>query len=96
MSIYAASKAAIEASVRTAALELADKQIRINCVTPGAVDTPMGNNSANIKEIARNQLLGISKAEDIAKIAIFLLSDASSVITGRAIYADGGMLGQSI
>ena len=96
MSIYAASKAAIEASVRTAALELADKQIRINCVTPGVVDTPMGNNSANIKEIARNQLLGISKAEDIAKIAIFLLSDASSVITGRAIYADGGMLGQSI
>lgn len=96
MSVYAASKAAVEASVKTMALELAAQKIRINCVAPGAVNTPMMQVSSEeaLQKILEKQLLGAGKPEDIANVIAFLLSDASSFITGRCVYADGGMLGQ--
>lgn len=97
MSVYAASKSAMEAVVRTAALELTKSNIRINCVAPGAVDTAMSHavDEETLKEIVRHQLLGMCNPEQIASVIAFLLSDFSSAITGRTIYADGGMLGQS-
>lgn len=95
MSVYAASKSALEAAVKTLALELAAQQIRINCVIPGAVNTSMmqdlDDNSRKL--IEERQLLGVESPEDIANMIVFLLSEASSRITGRAMYVDGGMLG---
>lgn len=97
MSVYAASKAAVEASVKTMSLELIKSNIRINCVAPGAVDTPMAQNSdeETLKKIIGRQLMGICVPDQIASVIAFLLSNNSSAITGRTIYADGGMLGQS-
>ena len=97
MSVYAASKAALEACVKTMALELSAQNIRINCVVPGAVDTPMAGNvdEETLLRIERQHLLGMSAPESIANFIVFLLSNASCAVTGRAIWADGGMLGQA-
>lgn len=97
MSVYAASKAAVEASVKTMALELAKSNIRINCIAPGAVNTPMSQNTdeETLKKIVSRQLLGMCEPSQIASVAAFLLSEASSAITGRTVFADGGMLGQT-
>lgn len=96
MTLYAATKAAIEASVKTMSLELADQNIRINAVIPGAVATPMSENvnRETLNNIVSKQLLGIQKPEQIADFIAFLLSDRSGAVTGRSLYADGGMLGQ--
>lgn len=96
MTVYAGSKAALEASVKTMSIELIKKNIRINTVVPGAVDTEMSRKFIEQKEDlnsnyrANNQLMGISKPIDIANIIVFLLSDASKFVTGRHYYIDGG------
>ena len=96
--IYAATKAAMNAMVTSMAIELADKNIRINTVMPGSVNTPMLNESFEnkteneIKEALGKSVLGLEEPEDIADIILFLLSDASRMITGREIYADGGYI----
>ncbi|SMC60263.1 NAD(P)-dependent dehydrogenase, short-chain alcohol dehydrogenase family [Oscillospiraceae bacterium] len=96
MSMYAASKGAMEAAVRTMAIELADKGISVNCVIPGAVNTDMfGKLSDDVKEmIAGKQLLGVSSPEDVASSIVFLLKEGARVMTGRSVYIDGGILGQ--
>ncbi len=96
MSVYAASKAAIETAVKSLAFEIYNLGIRINCVAPGSVDTPMSEKieKDKLENVVKHQLLGISTPDQIANCIAFLLSDASSVITGRTVYADGGMLGQ--
>ena len=96
MTLYAASKAAIEASVKTMALELADMNIRVNAIIPGAVATPMSDavDKDTLENIVSKQLLGIQLPEQIAEYIVFLLSERSSAVTGRSLYADGGMLGQ--
>lgn len=96
MTLYAASKAAIEAAVKTMSLELADQGIRINAVIPGAVSTPMAAavNPDMLNTIVSKQLLGMTTPEQIADYMAFLLSDRSAAVTGRSLYADGGMLGQ--
>ena len=96
MTLYAASKAAIEASVKTLSLELASQNIRINAMIPGAVATPMSDsvNKDTLDNIVARQLLGIQSPEQIADYIVFLLSERSGAVTGRSLYADGGMLGQ--
>lgn len=96
MSVYAGSKSALEASVKTLALELADKATRINCVVPGGVNTPMSQHGfEGTKEYLRQKsLLGMAEPIDIANMIAFLLSDMSGKITGRAMYVDCGWLGQ--
>lgn len=96
MTLYSASKAAIEASVSTLALELGQQGIRINSVIPGAVDTPMVRDTepTALASIVSKQLLGMQKPEDIANMIAFLLSERASTITGRNIFVDGGVLGQ--
>lgn len=96
MSVYAASKAGLEAFVRSASLELCERNIRINCVVPGAVDTPMAQSTdpEQLEKIIGRQLLGLTDPSEIANVILFLLSSASSAITGAAISADGGRLGQ--
>lgn len=100
MTAYASAKAAMETACRTLALELAEKNIRINSVVVGGVSTAMGKGTQDLlKGIESNyqnpvgrQLLGTGKPEQIAQVIDFLLSDDSSFITGREIYADGGLL----
>ena len=97
--IYAASKGAVNAAVQAMAIELADKNIRINCIMPAFTDTKMMREAMDtmpnetMKEKIDAQLLGVTQPEDIADAILFLLSDASKTMTGRALYADGGLLG---
>lgn len=96
MTLYAGSKAALEAAVKTMAIELAEQRIRINAIIPGAVDTPMSEavNKDMLNSIVSKQLLGMQNPRQIADYIAFLLSENSSAVTGRSLYADGGMLGQ--
>ena len=97
LSIYSASKGGVISITRTAAIELAHKNIRVNCILPGFIATPM-----NIKDkedfpelfegIERFTPLGrLGKPEEIACAALFLASDASSFITGQKLIVDGGI-----
>ena len=96
--IYAASKAGMNAIVYTYAKELITKNIRINTIMPGMVKTPVYHNL--VEEITQEgadavtncQLLGIIEPEAVAETILFLLSDSSRAITGRALYVDAGTL----
>ena len=97
MSVYAGTKAALEASVRTLAVELVEKDIRINTIVPGAVDTEMARSMPEEQQqlIAGRQLAGMIPADGIVDSILFLLDDdASLYMTGRSLYVDGGRLGQ--
>lgn len=96
-SIYGTSKAAVNSIVRYSALELATQKIRVNAVCPGLVNTPMmGSHNEKIKEmVIANQIKNcplkrVGEPEDIANVVIFLLSKASSWVTGQTICVDGG------
>jgi NAD(P)-dependent dehydrogenase (short-subunit alcohol dehydrogenase family) len=98
-SIYVASKHAVEGFTKSAALELADKGIRVNSVSPGAVVTDMlnrfagGENSEMGKYLASLHPMGrIGKPEEIGNAVLFLAGEASSFITGSSINIDGGWL----
>jgi NAD(P)-dependent dehydrogenase (short-subunit alcohol dehydrogenase family) len=87
---YTASRVGVKNLTKTVALQLADKRIRVNAITPGIIDSDIINNKEHKeKEIIPFQRIG--QAEEIAKIALFLTSDAASYITGSVIYADGGL-----
>lgn len=93
--IYATSKCGVDAYMRTAALELAPKGIRCNSVNPGMVETPLINRGQVSPEQhekdKENYPLGrYGQPDDIGLAIIFLLSDASSWITGTALKIDGG------
>lgn len=95
---YSASKAAIDASVRCLAKELAEKDIGICSIAPGMTETEMYldflNNAGSIGEgkedILKRQYLGLGQPEDIAMAIAFLLSPASKFITGITLPVDGG------
>lgn len=93
---YAATKAAMECAASTFALELAEKNIRVNSVISGFVDTPMSRSvpPKTWDYSVLHSLLGVSKPRDVANMIVFLLSDMSRQITGRSMYVDGGWLGQ--
>src|SRR5205823_4818295 len=92
---YCTAKAGIINLTRTVALEYGRKNIRANCICPGAVDTPMLGLLAQVsprsrEDLAAQHALGrILRPEEIANVALFLASDESSAITGAAIAADG-------
>ena len=92
---YVFSKAAIIALTKTAALELALRWIRVNCVCPTTVDTPMAyveGAEVELELASYLQPLGrLIKAEEVAALYHFLASDESAMITGQAIPIDGGM-----
>lgn len=99
-SAYAASKGAIIALTKALAIELAPKNIRVNCVAPGFVRTNMlGNVSGAFDSEYVNRLenlhpLGLGEASSIAEPIAFLLSDASRWITGAVLSVDGGFTAQ--
>lgn len=93
---FCSAKAALDASVRCLAVELADKGIRVNSIQKGVVDTDF--QKGHIQDVAsinggaaeRNTPLGPSTAVEVANVVSFLLSDATKTITGTSIVMDGG------
>lgn len=96
MSVYSATKGAIESLTRSLAMELAPKSIRVNAITAGAIETPMHNrllrgmpDDAQLHYKARHPL-GFGQPCDISNLAAFLICDASRWITGTSVVVDGG------
>lgn len=99
-SIYSSSKAALNAVMKAAAIELAPRKIRVNAVSPGPTQTEILN-KLGLDEVARKNLddwmiervplkqLGV--AEDVAKMVAYFSGDAAKFITGAEIIMDGGM-----
>jgi glucose 1-dehydrogenase len=95
-SAYTASKAAVGMMTQTLAQEAAPLGIRVLALGPGAVKTPINksvwSDPANMKDLLEKVPLNrIGTPEEIARIAVVLVSDVSSYITGRTIFVDGGM-----
>jgi len=92
---YAASKAAIVGFTKSAAKELAKRNIRANVIAPGFIKTRMTEQlSAQVQEKVQEQVaLGrFGEPQDIANAAVFLASDAASYITGQTLVVDGGLV----
>lgn len=92
---YAASKAGIIALTKSAAKELGSRNILVNAIAPGFIDTDMTRAlSDDIKNAILKQIpIGkLGQPVDIAKAAVFLASDESSFITGQVLTVDGGMV----
>ena len=98
---YSASKGGVLMFTKATALDFAKKNIRVNCICPGLVVTPMVQKiwdelpdpkSAEERIVRKHPMHRAAMSEEIAKVALFLASDDSSFITGAAIPVDGGIL----
>lgn len=95
-SLYALTKGALVSGAKSLAIELAPKKIRVNCLAPGVVETPMTQSAVYSQQPetkAHMELLhplGLGKPDDVALTVCFLLSNASRWITGTVIPVDGG------
>lgn len=89
---YASSKGAMEAFTRGFSEEIAAKKLRINCVAPGAVDTPMLWDNPNVKNGTEKVEGAIGKPENIAAAICFLAAPEARFITGTTLVVDGGRL----
>ena len=98
-SVYSATKAAVRSFARTWTSDLKDRRIRVNAVSPGAIDTPGLNEllassatgQQRAKVIAATVPVGrFGRPDEIAKAVVFLASDDSSYVTGAELFVDGG------
>jgi NAD(P)-dependent dehydrogenase (short-subunit alcohol dehydrogenase family) len=92
---YTASKGGVAALTRLAAVQYGPRGVRVNCICPGGVDTPMTAGVWNTPEAQENirrsvPLQRVAQPEEIASVAAFLLSDAAADLTGQTIAVDGG------
>lgn len=93
--VYGASKAGVIGATLSLAKEVAARQIRVNAIAPGVIDTDM---IAELPEAKREALIGAigmgrpGRAEDIAPVAVFLASDAAAYVTGQVVGVDGGLV----
>lgn len=97
--VYAGTKGAIETYSKTLALELVDRGIRVNCLSPGLVNTPMISDPAkesnpeivdeSLQRYVAKYPMGVGRVEDIANAIVFLLSDESRWISGTNIEMGG-------
>ena len=103
VSAYAASKGAAIALTRSMALDYAPKNIRINCICPGSIDTPMlrygagkhGEVEEVLKSWGSHHPIGrIGTAAEIAQTVIFLCSEDAGFIIGQPVVVDGGLMSQ--
>ena len=99
-SVYSATKAAVRSFARTWTMDLKDRHIRVNAVSPGPIETPgmkdlMASGAAAeqlMKKLLNSVPLGrFGTPDEIAKPVVFLASDDSSYITGMELFVDGGM-----
>jgi NAD(P)-dependent dehydrogenase (short-subunit alcohol dehydrogenase family) len=99
LSIYSATKAAIRSFARTWTLDLADRNIRVNAISPGPISTPgireLAESSGKPEEaigglVARVAWRRLGEPEEVAKAILFLASDDSSFVTGSEVFVDGG------
>ena len=99
-SVYSASKAAVRSFARCWTVDLKDRRIRVNAVSPGAIDTPILRNAGKTEEEQNTYIQGCAAAtvmnrigtpDEVAKAVLFLASDDSSYITGIELFVDGGM-----
>jgi len=94
---YTAAKAGVIALTRTLAATAAPQRIRVNCIAPGPTDTPrfraMNGGDAGVERVRKAMPLGsIPKPVDCANVALFLLSEAASQVTGQVVHVNGGLL----
>ncbi len=100
MSLYSASKGAIDSLTRSLAIELAPRKVRVNTIVSGAVETPMHENLSSLltaemlEDYRQRHPLGFGQPESVASAVTFLLSDASCWITGSQFIIDGGYSAQ--
>jgi len=93
---YNVSKGGVDQLTRVMALALADRGIRVNAVAPGTIATELAKNAvlgseeAKARIMSRTPMRRLGEPEEIADVVAFLLSDASSYLTGEIVYADGG------
>jgi 3-oxoacyl-[acyl-carrier protein] reductase len=93
---YAASKGGLNAFTRAAAIELAPKNITVNAIAPGVIETEM---SKEVMRRAQDQVLNhiplkrLGTADEVAGLAVFLATDDAAYITGEIIRVDGGFRG---
>ncbi|HCL4103340.1 TPA: SDR family oxidoreductase, partial [Pseudomonas aeruginosa] len=92
---YSGTKAALIAMSRCLAMEVVKRNIRVNCLSPSLVETPLLDAATqtvgSMDGQRSNHPMGFGKPEDIANAAIFMLSDASRWVTGTTLVMDGGL-----
>lgn len=94
LSAYAASKGGMDAMTRSLARELGERNIRVNSIAPGYLETEMthGLDAGQREQIVRRTPLGrLGQPQDVVGMVLFLLSDAASFITGQTMVIDGGI-----
>ena len=99
-SVYSATKAAVRSFARCWTVDLKERKIRVNCVSPGPIDTPMMRRVGSTdeeKKAIEDLLKGatvmnrVGTSDEVAKAVVFLASDDSSYITGIELFVDGGL-----
>lgn len=96
---YAPSKLAVEALTRNISAEMGPHKIRVNCIHPGLIDTPMISWVMQSKELLPQVVAQISmgrpgQPREIGSVAAFLASDEAAYVTGQSLYVDGGWVGK--
>jgi len=99
-SVYSATKAAVRSFARCWTVDLKNRRIRVNAISPGPIDTPgyknLGLTEEQMEEFTKNVVTTVPMGrmgdpDEIAKAALFLASDDSSYVTGIELFVDGGM-----
>jgi NAD(P)-dependent dehydrogenase (short-subunit alcohol dehydrogenase family) len=98
LAAYVASKHGVVGLTKTAALEYAQQGIRVNCVCPGRIQTPMTESALRdpaLQAQIRARLMGrVGTPEEVAEAVVWLCSDAASFVTGHTMTVDGGTVAQ--
>lgn len=93
--VYSATKAALEGFAKALAAELAKRSVRVNCILPGPVLSPMLKEAMDLTSddpVARVPMGRLIEAREVADAAVFLASERASAITGQCLAVDGGYL----